>query len=121
MCTHMIIYNQQQEQNTNHHTNPKGENIMTNTNEINNVLDDLKEYTELAEELDAQIEALKDKVKAYITENNVDEVVGANGEKATWRETISKRFDSTAFKKDFADVYAEYLKKTAYKRFTFNA
>lgn len=86
---------------------------------INKVMRELAEYTELAEQLKAQIEDLQDEVKAYMTENGVDEVIGQNGEKATWRGVISNRFDSTAFKKDFLDIYKEYTKKTEYKRFTF--
>ena len=38
-------------------------------------------------------------------DNNVDEVISNDGIKATYREVISNRFDSTAFKKDFADIY----------------
>lgn len=86
---------------------------------INEVMRELAEYTELAEQLKAQIEDLQDEVKAYMTENGVDEVIGQNGEKATWRGVISNRFDSTAFKKDFLDIYKEYTKRTEYKRFTF--
>ena len=80
---------------------------------------ELATYTEMQEELKMQIEALQDEVKAYMTETGTDEVIGANGEKATWRGVISNRFDSTAFKKDFLDIYKEYCKRTEYKRFTF--
>lgn len=86
---------------------------------INEVMQELASYTQMQEELKAQIEALQDEVKAYMTEQGVDEVVGENGEKATWRGVISNRFDSTAFKKDFLDIYKEYTKRTEYKRFTF--
>lgn len=86
---------------------------------INEVMKELATYTEMQEELKMQIEALQDEVKAYMTETGTDEVIGANGEKATWRGVISNRFDSTAFKKDFLDIYKEYCKRTEYKRFTF--
>lgn len=86
---------------------------------INEVMKELATYTEMQEELKMQIEALQDKIKAYMTETGTDEVIGANGEKATWRGVISNRFDSTAFKKDFLDIYKEYCKRTEYKRFTF--
>lgn len=82
---------------------------------------ELAEYTALKEEMEMQIEALKDEVKSYMTEQGVDEVLAEDGSKATWREVISNRFDSTAFKKDFLDIYKEYTKKTTSKRFTFNA
>ena len=89
--------------------------------DINATMKELKEMTELLEETKAEIEALQDEVKAYMAENEVDEVIGENGEKATFRKVISNRFDSTSFKKDFMDVYKAYTKKTEYKRFTFNA
>ena len=53
-------------------------------------------------------------------DNNVDEVISDDGIKATYREVISNRFDSTAFKKDFADIYSEYTKKSSSMRFTCN-
>lgn len=95
---------------------------MANTfKEINETMRELAEYTMMMDELKLQIESLQDEVKNFMLDNNVDEVIGANGEKATWREVISNRFDSTAFKRDFLDIYREYTKKTEYKRFTFNA
>lgn len=93
---------------------------MKTLEQISGIMKELAEYTAMADELKLQIESLQDEVKAYMTENNVDEVLTENGEKATWREVISNRFDSTAFKKDFLDIYKEYTKKTTCKRFTFN-
>lgn len=87
---------------------------------IRETMKELAEMTELLEETKTIIEGLQDEVKAYMTENHVDEVLADDGAKATWREVISNRFDSTAFKHDFLDIYKEYTKKTSYKRFTFN-
>lgn len=86
---------------------------------MDQVMKELREYTKLQKEIEEAVEALKDEVKQYMTASGQDEVVTDSG-KCTWRETISKRFDSTAFKKDFADIYEEYTKPTSYKRFTFN-
>lgn len=92
---------------------------MATIKNINEVMKELAQYTDMMDELKVQIESLQDEVKAYMTEQGIDEVIGENGEKATWRGVISNRFDSTAFKKDFLDIYKEYTKKTEYKRFTF--
>lgn len=89
--------------------------------DINETMRELAEMTEMLEETKAIIEGLQEEVKAYMTAEGVDEVLTDNGEKATWREVISNRFDSTLFKKDFSDIYQEYTRKTAYKRFTFMA
>lgn len=88
--------------------------------DINEIMKELTEMTELLEETKSIIESLQDEVKNYMTDNNVDEVLSDDGAKATWRMVISSRFDSTAFKKDFLDIYKEYTKKTSYRRFTFN-
>lgn len=88
---------------------------------INETMKELAEMTAMLEETKAIIEGLQEEVKAYMTAEGVDEVLSETGEKATWREVISSRFDSTAFKKDFLDIYKEYTRKTAYKRFTFTA
>ena len=79
--------------------------------EIMNIMAELASYTEMMDEPKLQAQ--------YMTETGTDEVIGMNGEKATWRGVISNRFDSTAFKKDFLDIYKEYTKRTEYKRFTF--
>lgn len=89
--------------------------------DINETMGELAEMTAMLEETKAIIEGLQEEVKAYMTAEGVDEVLTDNGEKATWREVISNRFDSTSFKKDFSDIYQEYTRKTAYKRFTFTA
>ena len=92
---------------------------MKNTN-INATLKELKEYNEMMTALKAEIDKLQAECKEYMTANNLDEVISDEGIKATYREVISNRFDSTAFKKDFADIYSEYTKKTSSMRFTCN-
>ena len=90
--------------------------------DINTIMKELAEMNALLNETTEIVEGLKDEVKAYMTEHGVDEVVTENGEKATWREVISNRFDSTAFKKsEWGELYKEFCKKTTSKRFTFNA
>ena len=88
--------------------------------DINAIMAELKEMNELLAETNAIIESLKDEVKEYMTENNIDEVIGGAGEKATWREVISNRFASTEFKKVHADLYKAFTTQTTSKRFTFN-
>ena len=70
---------------------------------INNIIKEIKEYQAMQEALKAEIEALKADAVEYLKAN---------------REVISNRFDSTSFKKDFADVYAEYSRKTSCMKFT---
>lgn len=94
---------------------------MTTNKNINEVMAELKNYMDMKDELQAEIEALQDQVKAYMTETGTDEVIGANGEKATWRSVVSNRFDSTAFKKsEWGELYKDFCKRTEFLRFTFN-
>lgn len=84
---------------------------------INNIIKEIKEYQAMQEALKAEIEALKADAVEYLKANNIDEYMCDEG-KVTYREVISNRFDSTSFKKDFADVYEEYIRKTSSMRFT---
>lgn len=90
--------------------------IMKATN-INNIIKEIKEYQAMQEALKAEIEALKADAVEYLKANDIDEYMCDEG-KVTYREVISNRFDSTLFKKDFADVYEEYTRKTSSMRFT---
>lgn len=90
--------------------------------EINATLKELAEYTRMQEELTAQIDTLKDELKEYMTTENVDELLGENGEHAVWRKVISNRFDSTAFKKsEWGELYKEFTKPSETKPFKFYA
>lgn len=88
--------------------------------EINSIMHELAEYSAMQDELNTQIESLKDEIKLYMQETGQDELIADNGSKATFRDVISNRFASTEFKKVHADLYAAYLKKTTCRRFTFN-
>ena len=92
---------------------------MKNTTNINEVIKEIKEYQAMQDELKRQIEALKQEAVEYLESNEIDEYMCDEG-KVTYREVISNRFDSTSFKKDFADIYSEYSKSTSSMRFTLN-
>lgn len=85
---------------------------------INDKLQALAEYSRMMDEINAEIDALKDEIKAYMTENNTDTVIGID-HKATWKTVKSNRFDSAALKADAPELYAAYIKTSESKRFTF--
>lgn len=89
----------------------------TNTTNIKDVIKEIKEYQAMQDELKKQIDELKEEAIEWLDENELDEILTDDG-KITYREVISKRFNSTAFKKDFADIYDEYTTKTSNMRFT---
>lgn len=87
------------------------------TTNIKDVIREIKEYQAMQDELKKQINELKEEAIEWLDENEVDEILTDDG-KITYREVISKRFNSTAFKKDFADIYDEYTTQTSNMRFT---
>lgn len=95
---------------------------MKTINEINATIKELAEYTKMAEELTAQIDSLKDEIKAYMSETEQDELLGESGEHIIWKSVISNKFDSTAFKKsEWGELYKEFTKQTETKPFKFYA
>lgn len=87
--------------------------------EINAKFKELAELTRISEELADEIESIKDELKAVMTEQNVDTLIG-DEHKATWKEVTSHRFDSKAFKAaGHADLYNAFTKPSTSKKFTF--
>lgn len=84
------------------------------TTNIKDVIKEIKEYQAMQDELKKQINELKEEAIEWLDENELDEILTDEG----YREVISKRFNSTAFKKDFADIYDEYTTQTSNMRFT---
>ena len=73
-----------------------------------------RENKRLIEELTAMNESIKNDILA-IMGNDEMHVEGAA--KATNKTVVSSRFDSTGFKKEYPDLFAEYSRETSYKRF----
>ena len=86
---------------------------------IDNTMKELAEYIRLGEEIDANIDALKDTLKAYMQETGKDVLTGSE-HKATYKAVTSSRLDSTALKRDMPDIAAQYTKTTETKRFLFS-
>lgn len=87
------------------------------TIELNNKVMELKELEQFADEIAAEIEALKDQIKKEMADRNTDEMtVGVFT--VRWKEYESSRFDSKKFKADHADMYEAYKKTSTSKRFT---
>lgn len=85
--------------------------------ELNSTARDLMSVRAMIAELEAEAEALTDKLKAAMTERG-EEVLQGDGWKASWKNVNSSRFDSKAFKADNPDLYQQYSKQTTTTRFT---
>ena len=90
---------------------------MMTTKEITKKIEDLKELEALIKEAEAEVEALKDELKAEMAMLNKDEMT-AGRYTVRWTSVISNRLDSTAMKKAIPDVYNMYLKQTESRRFS---
>lgn len=85
--------------------------------DIESKIEQLKELEELIEEAKAEVEALKDEIKAEMLKRNTEEME-AGRFIVRWTSVLSNRFDSTAFKKVLPDVYKAYTKQVASRKFT---
>lgn len=86
------------------------------TNEMNSTARDLMSVRQMIEQLQAEAEALTDKLKAAMVDQGT-EVLQGDGWKATWKNVSSSRFDSKAFKANHADLYNQYSRQTTATRF----
>lgn len=87
------------------------------TIELTGKVKELKELKIMAEELAAEITAIENIIKAEMTAMQTDEMI--IGEyKIRWKEVVSKRFDTTAFRKVYANLYEEFLKAASTRRFS---
>lgn len=87
--------------------------------DINAIMKELAEYIRIAEENAAIIEGLKDQIKTYMSENNKDELIGAE-HKATYKPIVNNRIDTTALKAELPDIAKRYTKSTSYMKFNFS-
>lgn len=73
-----------------------------------------RENKRLIEELTAMNDSIKADIIAIMGDR---ETVTEGATKATNKTVTSSRFDSTGFKKEYPDLFAEYSRETSYKRF----
>lgn len=86
-------------------------------NDMVSKIREVKELKALAAELQDEITALEDEVKAELTAQGTDEMT-VDIFTVRYQTVKSNRFDSAAFKQTHADLYRQYTKQTEYKRFS---
>ena len=89
-------------------------------NEMTTKIEALRDLEELIEEAKAEAEALRDEIKAEMLTRNTEEM-SVGQYIVRWTSVLSNRFDTTGFKKMYADLYKEYTKQSASRRFTISA
>ena len=88
---------------------------MCNANDnIITKVQELMELRKMAEDLQAEMDSITDEIKAYMGE---EETMMAGSWKVTWKQTISRRIDTTALKKVLGDALDEYTKTVTTRPF----
>lgn len=85
--------------------------------ELEKKVRDLKELKRMQEELQAEIANIEDELKAEMTALNVNEMT-VDVFKIRWTPVTSNRFDTTAFKNKYIDLYNQFIKVIETKRFS---
>ena len=78
---------------------------------------ELQELKRMREELEGEITALEDAVKADMGQRE-EVVVGPY--KVTWKPVTSRRIDTAAMKKALPDVCSQFMRETIVRRFCVN-
>lgn len=86
-------------------------------NEMEMKIAKLQEWEQLLEEAKAEVESLKDEIKAEMLTRNAEEMT-AGRYIVRWTSVLSNRFDTTTFKREHAEMYKQYMKQTASRRFS---
>ena len=78
---------------------------------------ELMELKRMRDELDAEIQAAEDEIKAAMGD---DDTLLAGPFKVTWKTVTSSRLDSTALKNALPEIAAQFMKQTTTRRFSIN-
>ena len=89
-------------------------------NEIIKKIEALTEWETIIEDAKAEAEAIRDMLKEEMLQQNTEELE-AGTYIIRWTSVLSNRFDTTGFKKHYGDLYKEYTKQIASRRFTISA
>ena len=84
-------------------------------NEMEAKARELRQLQALIDEAQAEVEALKDAIKAAMGDS---ESIQAGEYKITWKAVTSSRIDTAALKKALPDVAERFTKETTVRRFT---
>lgn len=87
------------------------------TMELRNKIEELKELEALVKEAEAEVEALKDEIKAEMTKQQKDEMqVGRYT--VRWTDVTSNRLDGKKLKEEMPNIYNMFVGQSYSKRFS---
>lgn len=85
--------------------------------ELLKVIRELKSLKQMQEELEAEIAAAENVIKAEMIARNIDELK-VDIFKICWSKIVSKRFDTSAFRKVHEDLYNIFTRTSETRRFS---
>lgn len=85
-------------------------------NELGMKVKESWELRRMADELQAEIDATQDAIKAHMDSKGVDTLAGSDW-KVTWKPDTSSRMDTTALKKALPEIAERFMKSTTSRRF----
>ena len=86
------------------------------TQEISSKVQELRELSRMREELDAEITAIQDAIKAQMDAQGVDSLAGSDY-KVTWKNVTSSRLDGKALKAALPEIARQFTRQTTCRRF----
>lgn len=85
-------------------------------NELDMKVKELRELRRMADELQAEIDAAQDDIKAHMDSQGVDTLAGTDW-KVTWKPVTSSCMDTTALRKALPEIAERFMKSTTSRRF----
>lgn len=86
-------------------------------NEMVKKIEALSEWEAIIADAQAEAEAIRDSIKAEMLARDTEELQ-AGTYTIRWTSVLSNRFDTTAFKKEFNELYKKYTKQISSRRFS---
>ena len=87
-------------------------------NELIKKVEEIKELEELLEEVKANMEDLKDVLKAEMLKQGTEEMDLDGRYIVRWTSQLASRFDTKRFKEEYKDLYLSFTKEVSSKRFS---
>ena len=85
--------------------------------ELYYLIEALKEWEKVMEEAKAEADAIRDQIKAELIAQETEELEVGNYI-IRYTSVLSNRFDTTSFKREHNDLYQQFTKQTASRRFS---
>lgn len=81
------------------------------------LIEALKEWEKVMEEAKAEADAIRDQIKAELIAQETEELEVGNYI-VRYTSVLTNRFDTTSFKREHNDLYQQFTKQTASRRFS---